>query len=107
MDHSAFGSAFLIESQGEKAFYIGDLRARGGKGKVFENLLRHPLPQLDCLIAEGTTLQGKRENCREELEVAERLSETFKQQKDARFVITSGSNIGRLVSIYKASMHNR
>lgn len=108
VDHSAFdASAFLIESQGKKVFYTGDLRAHGRKGKVFENLLRHPPPDLDCLITEGTTLNGKREDCRDEPEVEKLFSATFKQQKDVSFVITSGSNIDRLVSIYKASLHNR
>jgi len=107
MDHSAFdASAFLIESDGKKIFYTGDLRAHGRKGIVFENLITHPIPKLDCLIMEGTTLGGEHKGCANEPEVEEKLEQTFKQQKDISFVFTSGSNIDRLVSLYKATMHS-
>lgn len=103
MDHSAFdASAFLIECDGKKVFYTGDLRAHGRKKKVFENLVEHPITKLDCLIMEGTTLGGEHKGCENEQEVEERFVETFRKQKDMSFILTSGSNIDRLVSLYKA-----
>ena len=108
MDHSAFdASAFLIECEGEKVFYTGDLRAHGRKGIVFENLISHPIPKLDCLIMEGTTLGGEHKGCANEQEVEEQFEQAFKQQKDMSFIFTSGSNIDRLVSLYVASLRSR
>jgi len=104
MDHSAFdASAFLIECEGRKVFYTGDLRAHGRKEKVFENLVEHPITKLDCLVMEGTTLGGEHKGCENEQEVEEEFVETFKQQKDMSFILTSGSNIDRLVSLYRAT----
>lgn len=103
MDHSAFDtSAFLIECEGKKVFYTGDLRAHGRKEKVFENLVEQPITKLDCLIMEGTTLGGAHKGCENEQEVEEQFIETFMKQKDMSFILTSGSNIDRLVSLYKA-----
>jgi len=104
MDHSAFdASAFLIECEGKKIFYTGDLRAHGRKEIVFETLIKRPIQNLDCLIMEGTTLGGEHGGCKNERKVEQQLAQVFKQQKDISFVFTSGSNIDRLVSLYKAS----
>lgn len=108
MDHSAFdASAFLIECGGKKVFYTGDLRAHGRKAKVFENLVQHPINNLNCLIMEGTTLGGNHKGCENEQEVEEQFEKVFRQQKDISFVFASGSNIDRLVSLYKATMPPR
>lgn len=108
MDHSAFdASAFLIVFDDRKVFYTGDLRAHGRKAKVFENLVKHPIAKLDCLIMEGTTLGGEHKGCENEQEVEEQFEQAFKQQKDVSFVLMSGSNIDRLVSLYKATMPMR
>ena len=104
VDHSAFdASAFLIECEGKKVFYTGDLRAHGRKEIVFENLIDRHFPKLDCLIMEGTTLGGEHTGCKNEREVEKQLKKVFKLQTDISFVFTSGSNIDRLVSLYKAS----
>ena len=61
VDHSAADAyAFLIEAEGKRLFYSGDLRSHGRKGKLFENLLKHPVRDIDALFLEGTMLH--REN---------------------------------------------
>jgi len=104
MDHSAFdSSAFLIESEGKKIFYTGDFRGHGRKGKVLNNLIKNPITDVNCLVMEGTTLGGSHEGYRYEIAVEQKMQELFVGQKDLMFVIASGSNIDRMVSIYKAA----
>ena len=43
VDHSAVDAyAFLIEAEGKRLFYSGDLRSHGRKGVLFENLVKRP-----------------------------------------------------------------
>ena len=106
MDHSAFGaSSLLIEAEGEKIFYTGDLRGHGRKATLFEYLIKNPVQNIDCLLMEGTTLGGEHNvgyETEEDVEIA--MYSLFKSQSDASFVISAGSNIDRLVSIYKAAL---
>jgi len=104
MDHSAFGaSSLLIEVEGKKIFYTGDLRGHGRKAKLFERLVTHPIKEIDCLLMEGTTLKGNHEmGFSTEKEVEEGMFRTFSAQQDVSFVMAAGSNIDRLNSIYKA-----
>jgi ribonuclease J len=57
VDHSAFDSrALLVEADGQKLVYSGDLRAHGRTGFRFEKLLADPrLQQPDWLLIEATT----------------------------------------------------
>lgn len=106
VDHSAFGaSAFLIEAEGARVFHTGDFRAHGNKSVTYDKLLSDPkLKDLDALIIEGTTLgPGHAGQRTTELEVFESMADLFARQKEATFVMASGSNIDRLVSIYKAT----
>lgn len=108
MDHSAFDAgAFLIECEGKKLFYTGDFRGHGGKAKVFENLVKYPIRDLDFLIMEGTTLGGDHGKRIDEGTVREALEQVFKTQTDISFVHTSGSNVDRLVSLYKACLKSK
>jgi len=106
MDHSAFGaSSLLIEAEGKKIFYTGDLRGHGRKAKLFEHLLMNPIQNVDCLLMEGTTLSGEHNVGYETEEAVESaLYSLFALQEDASFVMSAGSNIDRLVSIYQAAL---
>jgi len=104
MDHSAFGaSSLLIEVEGKKIFYTGDLRGHGRKAKLFEQLITQPIKEVDCLLMEGTTLRGNHDiGFSTEEKVEEEMFQTFSAQQNVSFVMSAGSNIDRLVSIYKA-----
>lgn len=104
MDHSAFGaSSLLIEVEGKKIFYTGDFRGHGRKAKLFNNLIKNPIDNVDCLIMEGSTMGGEHHiGFSTEEEIEDALYEVFAKQKDVSFVMASGSNIDRLVSTYKA-----
>ncbi|MEA3494681.1 MAG: MBL fold metallo-hydrolase [Bacteroidota bacterium] len=103
MDHSAFDSyAFLIEADGKSLFYSGDFRGHG-RGKNFLNWFTHNAPQnVDYLLLEGTTIGKKGKPFKTEEEIQKELIEVFNQPNKINLVWTSGQNIDRLVSIYKA-----
>lgn len=106
MDHSAFGgSAFLITAGGKKVFYTGDFRGHGRSGALQKTILKDPTVDIDALLLEGTTLGGKHfVGFDSENAVENELYSIFASQKDTSFVTAAGSNIDRLVSVYKAAM---
>ena len=103
MDHSAFGaSSLLLEVEGKRILYSGDMRAHGRKGKLFR-ALPHKVGHVDCMLMEGTTLGGKhRDGYNDETAVEEGMVEAFTHDY-ATFVLGSGSNVDWLVSLYRAS----
>ena len=53
-DHSAFDAySLLIEANGKRVFYSGDLRAHGRKARLVEDLIRHPPPAETCCFSKG------------------------------------------------------
>jgi len=105
MDHSGYdASSFLIEGENKKVFYTGDFRGHGRKSILFEGLLKQPVSDVDCLLMEGTTLGGKHHiGFENENDVEQALLKVFNHQKDVSFVMAAGSNVDRLVSLYKAA----
>ena len=109
MDHSGYdASAFLIEINGKKIFYSGDFRGHGRKAKLLDNLINNPIPNIDCLLLEGTTLGGEHHiGFDSEAEVEQEFFNIFSNQKNLSIVIASGSNVDRLVSLYKATINSK
>ena len=105
MDHSGYDACgFLIEVGGKRIFYSGDFRGHGRKSKLLTQMIRRPIPDLDCLIMEGTTLGGNHHvGFENENEVEQAFFHHFSSQKDVTWVAASGSNVDRLVSLYRAS----
>lgn len=103
IDHSAFGaSSLLIEVAGKRILYSGDIRAHGRKQYTFETLPER-VGHIDCMLMEGTTLGGKHQDgYNTETEVEEGFLQHFASD-GATFVMASGSNIDRTVSLYRAS----
>ena len=63
IDHSAFGaSSLLIEVDGEKIFYSGDVSGHGRKSTLFDTLASNPIVGIDCLLLEGTTVGNATHN---------------------------------------------
>jgi ribonuclease J len=57
IDHSGFDAySLLVEADGKRVFYSGDLRAHGRKSRLVEDLIREPPAAIDVLVLEGTTL---------------------------------------------------
>jgi ribonuclease J len=107
VDHSAYDAyALLVEADGQQLFYSGDLRAHGRKGQLFERLLREVPRGVDAMLLEGTTLgRPPGETCQTEAELELEMQSLFESTPGLALVWTSGMNIDRLVTIYKAAHH--
>jgi len=103
VDHSATDAyAFLIEAEGKRLFYSGDLRSHGRKGILFENLVKHPIRDIDVLFLEGTMLHRSNDLFPDETAVEETIFQTIRQQKNISFLLASSQNIDRIVSAFRA-----
>ena len=103
VDHSAADAyAFLIEAEGKRLFYSGDLRSHGRKGILFENLVKRPIRDIDVLFLEGTMLHRNNDLFPDEKSVEDKILETIQQQKNISFLLSSSQNIDRIVSTYLA-----
>ena len=108
VDHSAPDSrAVLVEADGQKLLYSGDLRAHGRTGFRFEKLLTDKrLQGLDWLILENTTRSPSASGhgyAREE-DVENELVGLAKANPDKLIaVMASAQNLDRVVSCYRAA----
>lgn len=100
-DHSAFDSYMLLfEAGGKSILYTGDFRFHGRKNSG-ELLSRLP-KKVNTLICEGTNVNNDKP-CFSESELEAKLLEIMRQNKQPVFVLQSGTNIDRLVSVYRAA----
>ena len=103
VDHSAADAyAFLIEAEGKRLFYSGDLRSHGRKGVLFENLVKRPIRDIDVLFLEGTMLHRNNDLFPDETAVENTIFQTIRKQKNISFLLSSSQNIDRIVSAYRA-----
>lgn len=104
-DHSAFDAySMLVEAEGKRLFYSGDLRAHGRKARLFEELLRDGPKGVDVLLLEGTTLSRDAEEVSGTEEDVEReAAATFRETEGLALLWTSGQNIDRLVTFFRAA----
>jgi len=102
-DHSAFDSySFLVEANGKSIFYSGDFRNHGRKANAFKWFTHNAPQNVDYLLLEGTTIGRETKPFKTETEIENELTEIFKQQGKINLIYTSGQNIDRIVSIYRA-----
>lgn len=109
VDHAAPDSrALLIEADGQRLLYSGDLRAHGRQSHLFHSLPDSAGP-VDVLILEGTTVGQTlgSHGLETEQDVENRLSELLPQRNALFVVIASGQNIDRAISVYRASMTSK
>jgi ribonuclease J len=105
-DHSAYDSySLLIEADDKKLFYSSDFRGHGRKSKLFDKLLRNPPKKVEVLIMEGTTITEEisLKTWKTENELEKCFTKHIQSTKGIVLVMTSGQNIDRLVTIYKAA----
>lgn len=103
MDHSAFDAyAFLIESNGKSIFYSGDFRGHGRKHKAFKWFIHNAPVNVDYLLLEGTQIERNMKKDKPESEIEKDLVTIFSRNDAINLIYTSGQNIDRLVSIYRA-----
>ena len=102
-DHSAFDAySFFVEADKKSLFYSGDFRSHGRKAKAFYWFTHNAPQNIDYLLLEGTTISRDNKPFKIEPEIENELVEVFKQQGKINLIYTSGQNIDRLTSIYRA-----
>ena len=104
VDHSAYDAyAMLIEANGRRLFYSGDIRGHGRKGSLFERLLAHPPLPVHAMLMEGSSLGrlAPDQSFPSEDDSEARLADAFRAPGFVG-VCASAQNIDRMVSIYRA-----
>ncbi|MBE0429657.1 MAG: MBL fold metallo-hydrolase [Thermoleophilia bacterium] len=112
VDHAAPDSrALLVEADGQRLLYTGDLRAHGRTGFRVKKMLKDErLRGVDWLLIEGTTLGSSSEThgLHSESDVEDRLVRLASEHRDAMIaVVASGQNVDRLVSCFRAARRTR
>ncbi len=104
-DHSAYDAySLLVSADQQRLFYSGDFRGHGRKATTFERFLRHPPTDVDVLLMEGTTIgrSGTEAKFQTEQELENCFGGHIANSKGIVLVWTSGQNIDRLVTVFKA-----
>ncbi len=107
VDHSAYDSyAVLVEADGKRLFYTGDLRAHGRKGALFTRLVDHPPQHVNVLLMEGTTISrtGTEQGFPSESDLESEMVNIFRSTAGMPLVNCSGQNIDRLVTVFRACL---
>jgi len=104
MDHSAFGAcSILVDVGGKRIFYTGDFRGHGRKSHVNDHVVR-AVQRPDVMLMEGTTLDdGHPATFPDEQSVEDEVVRQIQERNAPVFVAGSGSNIDRIVSLYRAA----
>jgi len=107
-DHSAFDAySLLIECDGRRVFYTGDIRGHGRKRALFEALPAEPPPDVDVMLMEGTHVRadaaGDDEPFESEADLETRFIDLMAATDGAVAVLGSAQNLDRLVTVYRAA----
>ena len=99
VDHSAYGAcAFLIECDGKRILYSGDIRLHGVKGVLYKNLPK----DVDYLLLEGTNILRAKSNPTER-DIEKQFVEAFNDAPDALYLVwCSAKNIDRICALFRA-----
>lgn len=107
-DHSAFDAySLLVEANGRRLFYTGDIRGHGRKAGIFAELLRRPPQAVNVLLMEGTHVRAdgpQAERRKTESDVEDEFRQTCLATRGMVLAMFSPQNIDRLVSVYKAAV---
>lgn len=110
VDHSAFDAyAFVVEANGRRLLYSGDLRAHGTAPEVFEWLLERLPKPIHALLLEGTRV-GRAEfggAIPSENDLERELVRVFNDAPGLVLVSYSAQNIDRLMTLYWATLSSR
>ena len=108
MDHSALDAyAILVEADGQRVLYSGDLRAHGRKAKLFERLVREPPAHVDVLLLEGTKVTpDARSRGLTEREVEDACVKLFRATTGVVLACYSPQNIDRMVTMHRAALRS-
>ncbi len=105
VDHSAFGSmAFLVEADGQRLLYSGDLRLHGRKPGMAQQLIRALRHRpLDALVMEGTHFSPDRAPGLTEAALERRIRTAIDRAPALVLAAFSPLHADRLVTFFKAT----
>ena len=105
VDHSAFGSmAFLVEADGQRLLYSGDLRCHGRKPGMAQQLIRAMRQRpLDALVMEGTHFSPDRAPGLTEAALERRIRTATASAPALVLAAFSPLHADRLVTFFKAA----
>lgn len=108
VDHSAFDSmAFLIEADGKRLLYSGDLRLHGRKPGMAKRLIQEVCKApIDVMLMEGTHFTAGRERGVTEQELEEQIVGHIKESTELVLAAFSPMHVDRLVSFYRAALRS-
>ncbi len=108
VDHSCFGAvAFLVEANGKRLLYSGDLRWHGRKPGMIKSLVEEVGPmKIDALVMEGTHFGSKRPPRKTEYELENDILEHIETAPGLVLASFSPIDVDRLVTYLKASMRS-
>lgn len=102
-DHSAYDAyMLLIEGAGKRILYTGDFRRHGRKSTLVDAIMNKPPTDIDVLLTEGTNL-GSDKPIKSETDLEADFVELLARTKGRVFVVWSGQNIDRTVTLYRAA----
>jgi len=105
VDHSAFDAcALLVEADGRRLLYTGDIRAHGRKPDSLGALARDA-GAIDVLLIEGTRVSAgvDERSAMTEADVEQACATKFARAEGMALMFYSPQNIDRLVSLYRAA----
>jgi ribonuclease J len=105
IDHSAFdAAAFEIRAGDKTIVYSGDFRGHGRKAVCLDTFIKHVTKQADVLFTEGSMVSRSDELTITEDELELAVVDELKEQTGIALVQSSGQNIDRIVSFYRAAL---
>ena len=111
-DHSAFDAySLLVEADGKRLFYTGDIRGHGRKAALFDELCLDPPDRVDVMLLEGTHVRDAETSpaagvCQTEEAVEDRLVELCANTSGLVVVCGSAQNLDRIVSVHRAALRS-
>jgi ribonuclease J len=105
VDHSAFDAqAFLLEADGHRVLYSGDLRLHGRKPGMARTLIESLRDKpVDALVMEGTHFSEDRQPGMTEVELEDVIREDICSAPALVLAAFSPMHVDRLVTFYKAA----
>ena len=94
----------MIEVDGKRIFYSGDIRAHGRQSQLFDNLVAEPPPNVDVLICEGTQI-GRNPDFAfpDESSVEDAIVSQLEVTDGMGLIWCSSQNVDRVISAYEAA----
>jgi len=91
-----------VKAEGKSLFYSGDFRSHGRKANAFKWFTHNAPQHVDYLLLEGTTIGRESKPFKPETEIENDFVKVFQEQNKINLIYSSGQNIDRIVSIFRA-----